>query len=185
MGNEYVPAVPVGLWEALNRVAFSDGYTVDVQPTGATCDALADYEAKIIVVSDRLDEATAVARLAHEIGHVRLHSPGHWLDEQNTPGREVREVEAESVAFLVMAHHGVSMGTASLEYMADWLLALGPGHPADVIKAIGPRILNTAEDLIRSTSAHMESISAARPRPAARGFEPDFLPVDLDGPALW
>ena len=31
---------------ALNRVAFSDGYTVEVQPTGDTCDAFADYDAE-------------------------------------------------------------------------------------------------------------------------------------------
>jgi hypothetical protein len=185
MGNDHVTAVPAGLWEALHQVALADGYAVEVWPAGDTCEAFADYDAKRIVVSDRLDEATAVARLAHEIGHVRLHSSGHWLASQGTPGREVREVEAESVAFLVMTHHGVGMGTASLEYMADWLMALGPGNPADVIKAIGPRIVNTAEDLIRATSAHMETISAARPRPAARAFEPDFLSADLDGPALW
>jgi hypothetical protein len=74
-----------------------------------------DYYAKQIVVADHLDDFTAVKRLAHEVGHVRLHSAPDVSGAGSVMCRGVREIEAESVAYIVLAHHGLSVEASSFD----------------------------------------------------------------------
>jgi hypothetical protein len=177
-------AVPDGLWDALTREVYADGFALEIRPTGNGADGFTDYEAKQIVLGDHLDDYTAVARLAHEVGHMRLHSgtgAGGMGDETR---RGVREVEAESVAYIVLAHHGVGIEASSFEYVAGWAADVDPDDPVSVIKTTGARVVNAARDLIESTNNHLKSHRTPLPPVAARPLDSLFLPPDSHGPAL-
>ncbi|MEV0283511.1 hypothetical protein AB0H36_05255 [Kribbella sp. NPDC050820] len=176
--------VPVGLWDALTREVYADGFALEVRPSGNGSDGYTDYKAKQIVLGDHLDDYTAVARLAHEVGHMRLHSATGTGATPDETRRGVREVEAESVAYIVLAHHGVGTEASSFDYVAGWAALVDPDDPGSVIKATGARVVNAARDLIESTNKHLKTNRTPLPPVAARPLDSLFLPPDAPGPAL-
>jgi hypothetical protein len=79
----------------------------------------------------------------HEAAHMLLHSSGKGI---SIP-REQKEVEAESVAFIVSAHLGVDTGEYSFGYVAGWAAATGFQHRT-VLKHSGKRIQTAARKII-------------------------------------
>ncbi|WP_410790558.1 ImmA/IrrE family metallo-endopeptidase [Kribbella sp. C-35] len=167
------------LWDGLAQDAAADGFAVDVRPTGDASEGFTDYGANRIVIADHLDDFRAVARLAHEMGHVRMHSPSG--PDASATCRGTREVEAESVAYVLLAHHGLSIDAESFDYIAGWARQVDPNEPGTVIKATGARVVTTARQLIDSTdkylNAHRAPLAPVQTRPL------DSAP-DFDGPAL-
>ncbi len=93
--------------------------------------------------------------MAHELGHVLLHQP-------TTDGAPVcrgsREVEAESVAYLITAAHGLDSSQYTFTYVAGWAEQALPHLPdgttvADVIHDTGARVLKTAHQILDATAA--------------------------------
>ncbi|MFD7159390.1 ImmA/IrrE family metallo-endopeptidase [Kribbella sp. NPDC059898] len=168
------------LWAGLEKEAASEGFVVEVCATGDASEGYTDYRARRVVVADHLDEFRAVARLAHELGHVRMHSP------QVGDGmcREVREVEAESVAYVVLAHHGLWIDAESFDYIRSWAREVDPVEPANVIKATGARVIKVARQLIDATDRHLKEHRAPLGQVPARPLDSAFLAPDLDGPAF-
>lgn len=173
-----------GLWNALAQEVAADGFTVDVRPTGDASEGLTDHDTKQIVIADHLDDFTAVARLAHEVGHMRLHSAPDVDGAGSIMCRGIREVEAESVAYIVLAHHGLSLEASSFDYVVGWAELVDPQEPASVIKATGARVVNTARQLIDSTSKYLQANRTPLPPVAARPLDSLFIPPDTDGPVL-
>ncbi|MFG1626215.1 hypothetical protein [Kribbella sp. NPDC049227] len=175
---------PTGLWDALAREVSADGYAVDVRPTGDASEGFTDYDAKQIVVADHLDDHTAIARLAHEVGHMRMHSAPDLADAGSVMCRGVREVEAESVAYILLAHHGLSFNASSFDYVQGWAKLIDPDEPANVVKATGARVVNTARQLIDSTNKYLKANRPPLAPVAARPLDSAFLPPDLDSLTL-
>src|SRR5690348_5812670 len=69
-----------------------------------------------VLVRADMDDAAQVKTLIHEAAHVLLHEdpPGRCLP------KALREVEAESVAFVVSAVHGMTTDDYSFPYVASW-----------------------------------------------------------------
>lgn len=186
-------SVAKGVWAAVVREAAADGFTVDVRPTGDVYEGLTDHAAKRIVIADHLDDFRAVARLVHELAHVRLHSPAALREglglvgDAEDRGAEmcggIREVEAESVAYVVLAHHGLPAGAGSFEYLAEWARRVDPKEPASAIKATGARVVNVARRLIDSTDRYLKNDRTTLCPVPARPLDSAFLMPDLDGPA--
>jgi hypothetical protein len=173
-----------GLWDGLSREAAASGFAVDVRPTGDSSEGLTDYDSKRIVIADHLDDFRAVARLAHEVGHARLHSPLDLAETGGVPCRGIREVEAESVAYVVLAHHGLSIDVESFDYIAEWAKVVDPKDPPAVIKSVGARVVNTARKLIDSTDQYLKVNRAPLGPVPARPLDSAFLTPDVDGPVL-
>ncbi len=70
---------------------------------------------KRVRVAADLSPAQMFKTLAHELGHVLLH-----VDGGDQTCRGGRELEAESVAFIVSAAHGVDSSSYSFGYLAQW-----------------------------------------------------------------
>jgi hypothetical protein len=60
---------------------------------------------------------TVTAWCRKELGHVMLHGP------ESTVSRDIGEVEAESVAFVLGARFGLDTSDYSLDYIAGWATA--------------------------------------------------------------
>ena len=98
---------PAELWEGLAAQIEAAGFTVlRVPHEGAIhgANGMTDYTAKTVTVRENMDPAAQVKTLAHELGHVLLHGPDA---EEARRYRGIGEVEAESVALMVGAAHGM------------------------------------------------------------------------------
>jgi len=86
-----------------------------------------------------------VKTLIHEAAQVLLHTsaPGMYLP------RPLKEVEAESVAYVVASAHGMSTGDYSFPYVASW----AGGDGARAVQATQLRVAKTARQLIEASAA--------------------------------
>jgi antirestriction protein ArdC len=96
---------------------------------------------KEIVINRNLSPNQKAKTLVHEIAHMVL---GHVDNEQ----RNAQELEAESVAFIVMNRFGVDSGGYSFGYVASW----AGDNVAEQIKAHGHRIQDAAKRVIESVA---------------------------------
>ncbi|MBA8792851.1 DNA primase catalytic core [Friedmanniella endophytica] len=145
---------PAGLWYALVAETSARGYRLlrgDADRLGEA-NGLTDVERREVWVRDDLTGAQAAKTLAHELGHVLLHADG-----EAEQCRGVVEVEAESVAFVVMGSHGVRSDDFSFPYVAHWaypLAAVEHVPITEIVSRTGQRVVEAAQALIDSTQTN-------------------------------
>jgi hypothetical protein len=88
-----------------------------------------------------MDDAAQVKTLAHELAHVRLHGPDN---PDAVKHRGIGEVEAESVALMIGAAHGMDTSSYTIPYVSGWAGTVKDREPADVVKATGERVRKAA-----------------------------------------
>ena len=131
---------PAGLLPALLRFAHREGCGVEFVPqselgngrNGVTHTATGQIE-----VSCELSPAMTCKTLTHEIGHALMHGPEFSGD------RSRAELEAESVAYLVMQRAGIDSAEYSFGYVANW--TRDESDPVKAIQASGQRIVKAAQ----------------------------------------
>lgn len=72
-----------------------------------------------IVLRSGLSEVQTIKTLVHEIAHAKLHDAPKVPAEQQKDRRQ-KEVEAESVAYVVCQHFGIETSEYSFGYVAGW-----------------------------------------------------------------
>ncbi len=110
---------PGGLGAAILELVEAAGYRVSTVPDArhlGGANGQTHYETRTVVIRADMDDAAMVKTLIHEAAHVLLHEapPGRYLP------RDLKEVEAESVAFVVAAVHGMDTDEYSFPYVAGW-----------------------------------------------------------------
>jgi len=143
-----------GLVQALTACARTSGIAVSELPglRGAygVCTHGSDGRAVAIGVLAELPPAQKAKTLAHELAHARLHSAPEYRSHADN---SLQELEAESVAYLVLHHFGIDSGAYSFGYLADW----AGGEPAlALIKARGQRIYRTAFEILTWIEEHFQ-----------------------------
>lgn len=68
---------------------------------------------KIIVIKDGMSQSQTIKTMVHEIAHSILH-------EETDKNKQTKEVEAESVAYIVCQHLGIDTSDYSFGYVASW-----------------------------------------------------------------
>jgi len=126
---------------------------VDTAPDAASINGAngqTNWGAKTVVVRADMDDAAMVKTLIHEAAHVVLHEnpPGHYL------ARPVKEIEAESVAFVVAAAHGMPTDGYTFPYVAGWA---GGEDPAKAVQATQARVGQAARLIIEASPAPHEA----------------------------
>ncbi len=108
---------PPGLWDGLAAQITAHGYTVERgECSGAN--GYTDPATKIVRIRADVSDAQAVKTLAHELGHIEC---GHVQDLPTYRTCRGRcEVEAESVAYVLAAAHGLDAGSYTFGYVAGW-----------------------------------------------------------------
>ena len=73
-------------------------------------------------MSNDLDPTRKCAVMIHEMAHSRMHSNLEKLNEKfgENVGRSMREIQAESVAYMVGKHFGFETDLSSFQYIAAW-----------------------------------------------------------------
>ena len=135
---------PDGSYDGLVAVARGIGYSVqeDFLPGGTN--GVCRFGSKTITVDPSNDPIQMVKTLAHELGHAILHDPdGGWLGS-----RELAELEAESVAFVVGDGLGLDTSAYSFGYVATW--AGGGDEAVRGIAASAQRISRAARQILEA-----------------------------------
>jgi len=108
---------PAGLWNDLASQVTGHGYTLE-RGNCAGANGYTDPRRRVVRVRGDVDEAQAVKTLAHELGHLEC---GHVADLPTYLTCRGRcEVEAESVAYVVAAAHGLDASGYTFAYLAGW-----------------------------------------------------------------
>lgn len=122
-----------------------------------------DYMGGRIIVQTGMSEAQTLKTSVHEVTHAKLHSQiqGDGFLGDTPPGtRQTREVEAESVAYVVCQHFGVDTSDYSFGYIADW----SRGKELEELKSSLGRIRNAAAELIEGIEGPGLELTTAAPR---------------------
>lgn len=93
-----------------------------------------------IILSDQLDDAERFSVLVHELAHELMHMRPSRT--RSRPPENVRELEAESVAFVVCSAVGLATGTASSDYIQNY------GGNAEMLEHSLRHIKKTAERIL-------------------------------------
>lgn len=110
---------PEGVFNILTEFAGTIGFRVE-RPESLESGANGDTThslARIRIVASN-SEAQQVKTLAHEIGHALLHDPEVPATKEWTRG--LKELEAESTAYVICAALGMDTGDYSFGYVAGW-----------------------------------------------------------------
>lgn len=76
---------------------------------------------KKISINNGMSESQNIKTALHEVAHSKLHEPNlDDIDENIVLARRTKEVQAESVAFIVANHFGIDTSEYSFEYIAGW-----------------------------------------------------------------
>lgn len=111
-----------------------------------------DRNTNFIAVKATLSQAQTIKTLIHEVAHATMHKN---FDKNKT--KETREVEAESVAFVVSNHLGIDSGDYSFGYVASW----SSGKELAELKSSLTTIQKTAFALIENIDKAYQEIQQA------------------------
>lgn len=147
---------PPGLWDGLVTQIRALGYDLRLVPDvlgGAS--GRTTYAEHLVEIQADLDPSGRTAVLAHELAHAMLHAPGHDsapLDattpepghEGRSPHRGIREVEADSVAYMISAAHGLDLTAWTVPYVSGWAASVPGISPVEAIQKTAARVRSTA-----------------------------------------
>lgn len=139
---------PDGAFDALVKIAEDSGFTMKVGPLVRGMNGLTEFDRNTITVQ-QMSPAMMFKTGVHEIAHMRLHGPNG--DRDAIPCREDGEVEAESIAFIVLDHYGVKSDDYSFGYVAGWA-----GRDADAVMRAGANITRTSKWIIEQMDKIMK-----------------------------
>lgn len=148
-----IPAVPSrpltggaadGAREQLEAIIRSRGFSVAQDELGSGRNGVTDFASRTVTIDRNLSPAMAQKTIIHELAQVALHDPetGGGLTAEC---RGQAELEAESVAFIVMATLGVDSSVYSLG-CASW--AGGGAEALTALRQSADRISRTARQII-------------------------------------
>ena len=135
---------PAGLWDGLTAQVHAAGFQllrVSDESTIHGANGMTDYVARTVSVRANMDPAAQAKTLAHELGHVLMHGPDQAEARQH---RGIGEVEAESIALMVGAAHGMDTSGYTIPYVSAWAARVDGKEPVEIVKATGERVRATA-----------------------------------------
>jgi hypothetical protein len=143
---------PPGLWDGLADQITALGFELRLVSSAAAiggANGVTDFLAREVSVRMDMDDAAQVKTLAHELGHVLLHAPREGvittdLAADATLHRGVAEVEAESIALMVGAAHGLDTSSYTVPYVLTWAASVPGKTPVQVVQSTAERVRTTA-----------------------------------------
>ena len=110
------------------------------------------YTNNDITVNRGMSQLQTVKTAVHEMAHQKLHSD---QDPLNKKTRSSKEVEAESVAYVVCQHYGLETSDYSFSYVAGW----SEGKDTPELKASLDTIRKAASEMIADIDKALEEIN--------------------------
>ncbi|MEC5185634.1 hypothetical protein RCH12_003111 [Cryobacterium sp. MP_3.1] len=142
---------PKGLWDGLRALIQESGFAVALVPDAAAingANGLTDFAHRIVSVRADMDPAAGVKTLSHELAHIRMHN----LEAGVLSHRGVGEVEAESVALMIGAAHGMDTRDYTVPYVSAWAGSVPGKTETEVIQETGERVRRAAVAILDQLS---------------------------------
>jgi len=150
---------PAALADALGAAAVRLGFALGELAADDEADGRARHETRELLVKPGLAGAQMARTLAHELAHLLLHG-----DAETRPrARELRELEADSAAYIALAHFGLDCAVNTAEYIAAYL---GESKVKLALKQCADSIAGAAEKIIDAVET---ALAAQADAPALRG----------------
>ena len=138
------------LYDALTRVSPVPMAFEDTMP--GDCHGYYNPTELRIAIRGGMSELQTVKTAIHEIAHATLHAlPADGKRPKDGPDRSTREVQAESVAYIVCQHYGLDTSDYSFGYVAGW----SSGQKMPELTASMDTIRQAAHTLIDAIDAAM------------------------------
>lgn len=151
---------PEELWDGLADLITEEGYELRLVSNAAAiggANGLTDFHTREVSVRVDMDDSAQVKSLCHELGHVLLTDP----DSPDAPfHRGIAEVEAESVALMVGAAHGMDTSAYTIPYVATWANTVPETNPVEVVQATAERVRRTALRVLDRLDTHQTGTGA-------------------------
>lgn len=131
---------------------------VTFEDINSTAKGYYSHTTNSIVIQKDMPEAQTIKTLVHEMTHSKLHNEDvlNKLKEEGIKlDRFTREVEAESVAYVVCNHFGIDTADYSFSYVAGWSKSL----KLEELKCSLKKIQETASFFIDEIEKKLENIS--------------------------
>jgi len=146
-------------WTALTHLARRQGFNVE-RANCAAADGLTTWRNRTIRIRPDIASPQAVIALAHQLGHVLLHSQIAHLERSGTvPCTGIRKVEADSVAYLTALSTGIDTTAITFPTGSSWAGSDPRARPATTIKAVTARIRTAAAAI----NAMLDAAGVTRP----------------------
>ncbi len=146
---------PAGLWDDLAGQVTGHGYTLE-RGDCSGANGYTDPARRVVRVRGDVDDAQAVKTLAHELGHLEC---GHVADLPTYLTCRGRcEVEAESVAYVVAAAHGLGASGYTFAYVAGWA-----GGDLARVRQAAETVTKAARTILAGCSSASGADTAAAP----------------------
>lgn len=143
---------PAGLWDGLADQITALGFELRLVSSAAAiggANGLTDFLTREVSIRVDMDDAAQAKTLAHELGHVLLHAPRENVSSADlaadaTLHRGVAEVEAESIALMVGAAHGLDTSSYTVPYVSTWAASVPGKTPVEVVQSTAERVRTVA-----------------------------------------
>lgn len=139
---------PAGLREGLIRQVEEAGFRfLSVPHEGMIhgANGITKFDDRQVAVRTNMDDAAQVKTLVHELAHLKMHGPDN---EQACQHRGIGEVEAESVALMVGAAHGMDTSAYTIPYVSGWAMAADGKNPIQIVQATAERVRKVALEIL-------------------------------------
>ncbi len=139
---------PAGLREGLIRQVEEAGFMfLPVPHEGMIhgANGITKFDDRQVAVRMNMDDAAQVKTLVHELAHVKMHGPDQ---EESRQHRGIGEVEAESVALMVSAAHGMDTSAYTIPYVSGWAMAANGKNPIQTVQATAERVRKVTLEIL-------------------------------------
>lgn len=151
------------LWESLTGVARTARYNIVISESQAgLADGYTNHARRLISVGSWLNAEDRVGTLAHELAHASLHVPGDAIGAlygSSAEHRGLAEIEAESVAYVVLRAHGIDRGQQSAAYLTGWADAVLEAEADSILRCSRDRKPVSRVDIAKSVLGRVTSVA--------------------------
>lgn len=130
---------------------------IEYRPAAAAKGSYNCLERKIYV-NEGMSQVQTLKTLIHETAHALLHDSSVLDDEIPKKDRHTKEVEAESIAYVVCQHFGIDTSDYSFPYVTGW----SRGKELPELKASLECISRTAAGMIDSVEKSCAELTAEK-----------------------
>lgn len=131
----------------LNAIQSTAPFPFSIEDTGSAAKGYCSYAEKKIVIKPGMSEMQTIKTAVHETAHGRVHG------DDKTKTREQKEVEAESIAYVVCQHFGIDTSDYSFGYVAAW----ARGKDKEILKQSMNTIRDEAKLIIEGIEKELEA----------------------------
>jgi len=92
---------------------------IEFEPLPENKDGYCEYGVKI-GIRENMGETQTVCAVIHEMAHDRLHDKNKLSENTEPKKQRAKEIEAESIAYVVCQHYGIETSPNSFGYLAEY-----------------------------------------------------------------